>query len=109
MNNKQFIPHYDRLTCCWKVDFPDGSSEIGDLLYVSCEYLRTCLYFPYDTTETIGKEYHGHSHSFDGVLQALYSDPTGFTIKGHEENYSLQERELLEQLQKKLKEDLQLS
>lgn len=41
------------------------------------------------------KGYGGHAHSFEGVIQALPDDPTGFTIAGFEDLYSKQEQEML--------------
>jgi hypothetical protein len=46
----------------------------------------------------------GHDHYFEGVLEALLDDPEGFSIQGYEEYYSKQEMELLEAIQRKLKE-----
>ena len=101
-----FKPYYDRGIKTWRVDFPDRDSEEGDLLYVASEYARTGLYFPYNDSETTGKEYSGHTHSFDGVILALLDDPTGFTIAGFEVYYSQQEREMLASIQKKLLSDV---
>lgn len=95
-------PYYDRRGRRWKVDFPDRASEEGDLLYVAGEYAYSCLYFPYNDSATKGKEYSGHCHSFEGVIEALLNDPVGFTVEGFEEYYSSQEMELLAKIQKKL-------
>ena len=84
------------------MDFPDRDSEEGDLLYVVSEFARTGLYFPYNDTSTKDREYNGHAHSFEGVIQALLDDPEGFTIQGFEDYYSLQEREMRDTVQKKL-------
>ena len=102
--NKQ-IPHYDRGRRRWRVEFTDRAPEEGDLLYVASEYAWSGLYFPYNTSQTIGKEYSGHSHSFQGVLHALLDDPVGFSIAGFEDSYSKQEQEFLSAIQKKLIED----
>lgn len=98
------LPHYDRLKRCWTVDFPDRDSEEGDLLYVASEFARTGLIFPYNTSRSQGSEYHEHSHGFEGVIRALLDDPNGFTIRGFEEYYSKQEREMLSEIQNKLLE-----
>ena len=90
-----FCPYYDKGTDTWRVDFPDRDSEEGDLLYVASEYARTGLYYPYNVAVTAGKEYSGHAHSFEGVIQALLDDPAGFSIAGFEEFYSKQEQEML--------------
>ena len=79
-SNTSFRPYYDKGADTWRVDFPDRDSEEGDLLYVASEYARTGLYFPYNVAVTAGKEYSGHAHSFEGVIQALLDDPAGFTI-----------------------------
>ena len=82
--------------------FPDRDSEEGDLLYVASEYARTGLYYPYNVAVTAGKEYSGHAHSFEGVIQALLDDPAGFSIAGFEEFYSKQEQEMLLDIRNKL-------
>ena len=95
-------PYYDRLDGRWKVDFPDRTSEEGDLLYVAGEFVCSCLIFPYNDSATQSKEYCGHSHYFEGVIEALLNDPVGFTIEGFEGYYSSQEKELLYNIQEKL-------
>ena len=97
-----YRPYYDRRERLWKVDFPDRPSEEGDLLYVAGEYACTCLYFPYNDSSTKDKDYSGHCHYFEGVIEALLGDPAGFTIDGFEEHYSPQEIELLSSIQKRL-------
>lgn len=97
-----FCPYYDKGTDTWRVDFPDRDSEEGDLLYVASEYARTSLYYPYNVAVTAGKEYSGHAHSFEGVIQALLDDPAGFTIAGFEDFYSKQEQEMLLDIRNKL-------
>ena len=97
-----FCPYYDKGTDTWRVDFPDRDSEEGDLLYVASEYARTGLYYPYNVAVTAGKEYSGHAHSFEGVIQALLDDPAGFSIAGFEEFYSKQEQEMLLDIRNKL-------
>ena len=84
------------------MNFPDRDAEEGDLLYVASEYARTCPYFPYHTTKALGG--HGHDHNFEGVLEALLDDPEGFSIQGYEEYYSKQETEMLEAIQRKLRD-----
>lgn len=101
----KLIPYYDRRKRRWRVEFTDRAPEEGDLFYVASEYAWSGLYFPYNTTQTLGKEYSGHAHSFQGVLHALLDDPAGFTIAGFEDSYSQQEQEFLSKLQKKLIED----
>ena len=100
-----FLPYYDRGTHTWRVDFADRDSEEGDLLYVSSEYARTGLYFPYNDADSTGKDYSGHAHSFEGVIHALLDDPDRFTIAGFEVFYSKQEREMLQAIQSKLLAD----
>ena len=101
---KRYKPWYDRRKKCWRVDFPDRDCEEGDLLYVASEFAGTGLYFPYNDSSTAGREYSGHSHSFDGVIHALLDDPEGFTIEGFEEYYSEQEREMLEEIKRRLQQ-----
>ena len=85
----------------WTRD-PFTPTQEGDLLYVASEYARTGLFFPYYTTKAMGGR--GHDHYFEGVLEALLDDPEGFSIQGYEEHYSKQEIEMLEAIQRKLKE-----
>lgn len=101
-NRASHRPYYDRTEECWRVTFPDRDAEEGDLLYVASEYARTGLYFPYFTTKALGGR--GHDHYFEGVLESLLDDPEGFSIQGFEKYYSKQEIEMLETIQRKLKE-----
>mgnify|MGYP000080263467 CR=1 FL=1 len=48
------------------------------------------------------KEYGGHSHSFEGVIQALPDDPAWLMIAGFEDLYSKQEQEMLLDIRNKL-------
>ena len=95
-------PYYDQANETWRLNFTDRPSEVGSLLYVSCEFLHTSLYYPFNDTQTKGKPYSGHGHSFDDVLRALLHDPDGFTVSGFEEYYSKQELKLLEMMREKL-------
>ena len=97
-----YRPYYDRGSGSWRVDFPDRPSEEGELLYVAGEFAGTCLYFPYNTSQTSGREFSGHSHSFEGVIRSLLEDPEGFNIAGFEEYYSGQEREMLAEIRRRL-------
>ena len=101
---KNLRPRYDRRKRTWRVDFEDRDSEEGGLLYVAGEFAKTGLYFPYNDSETKGREYHGHAHSFEGVLHALLDDPAGFTIEGFEEYYSEQERDMLRAVRERILE-----
>ena len=101
-NRASHRPYYDRVERCWRVTFPDRDAEEGDLLYVASEYARTGLTFPYYTTKALGGR--GHDHYFEGVLVSLLDDPMGFSIQGFEEYYSKQEIEMLEAIQRKLRE-----
>ena len=97
-----YLPHYDRMKRCWTVDFPDRDAEEGGLLYVASEFARAGLYFPYNDSQTKDSEYSGHSHGFEGVIQALLDDPDGFSIEGFEEYYSKQERAMLQAIRDRL-------
>lgn len=99
-----YRPYYDKRHKLWKVDFTDRASEEGPLWYVASEYSQSGLYFPYNDSSTMDKDYNGHDHFFEGVIEALLEDPKGFTIAGFEEYYSVQERELLAAIQTKLLE-----
>ena len=101
---KNLRPRYDRRRKRWRVDFEDRDSEEGGLLYVAGEFAKTGLYFPYNDSETKGREYPGHAHSFEGVLHALLDDPAGFSIEGFEESYSGKERDMLRAVQERLLE-----
>lgn len=97
-------PYYDQNDSIWRVDFPDRASEEGSLLCVSCEFLRTSLYYPFNDSQTKGKAYPGHGHSFEDVLRAVLHDPDGFDISGFESYYSQQEAELPGMMKQKLLE-----
>ena len=84
------------------MDFPDREPEEGSLSYVASEFAGTGLYFPYNDSDTAGREYGGHAHSFDGVIRALLDDPAGFTVSGFEEYYSGQELEMLGEIRRRL-------
>ena len=101
---KNLRTHYDRRNKTWRVNFEDRHSEEGGLLYVAGEFAKTGLYFPYNDSETKGREYPGHAHSFEGVLHALLDDPAGFTIEGFEEYYSEQERDMLRAVRERMLE-----
>lgn len=101
---KNLRPRYDRRKKTWQVDFEDQDSEEGGLLFVAGEFAKTGLYFPYNDSETKGRECPGHAHSFEGVLHALLDDPAGFTIEGFEEYYSEQERDMLRAVRERLRE-----
>ena len=98
-NRNSYRPYYDRKDKCWRVSFPDRDAEVGDLLYVAGEYALKCLYH---TMKAVGGD--GHAHNFEGVLEALLNDPEEFSIQGFEEYYSKQEIEMLEAIQKRLRE-----
>lgn len=102
-NRNSHRPYYDRTEKCWRVTFPDRVAEEGDLLYVASEYARTGLYYPYYTTKAMGGRV--HDHYFEGVLESLLDDPEGFSTQGFEEYYSKQEIEVLEAIQRKLKNE----
>ena len=104
-NKKNFRPYYDRKHKIWRVEFTDREAEEGSLLYVASEYARKGLYFPYHTSETKKRDYCGHSHGFEGVIEALLEDPEGFSIEGFGEYYSQQEREMLKAIQNRLASD----
>ena len=97
-----YRPYYDRRRRRWRVEFPDRDAEEGDILYVACEFARTGLFFPFNDSVSKEQGFHDHSHSFDGVLEALLEDPAGFTIEGFEEYYSEQEKKMLRAVQEKL-------
>lgn len=100
------IPYYNRKKKLWRVKLPEREKgglfypvEEGPLEYVVSEFVKGGLFFPFWYGN---KEYHSHSHSFEGVLRFLLDDPVTFSIKGFEESYSAQEIKLLDKFQKKL-------
>lgn len=95
-------PYYDEEKNCWRVRFPDRDAEEGDLLYVASELARTGLYYPYNNKKTKEKTYSGHSHSFEGVIEALLNDPDWFSVSGFESYYSEQEIEFLKAVKEQL-------
>ena len=98
-------PFYDELQRTWKVDIPGWGTEEGELLYVIGEYTRSGLWYPFTKAKSAGRGYQYHEHTFTGVIEALLSDPTDFSVVGFEEYYSKQERDLLVMLQTKLLEE----
>ena len=96
-------PDYDRKQKIWRVEFPDRDMEEGSLQYVASEFAGMGLYYPYHDSGTKGKDYCGHAHEFDGIIEALLDDPEGFSIEGFESYYSEQERKMLQAIQEKLR------
>lgn len=84
----------------WYVDLGDRI-EIGSLEYVVSEYCGDGLFYRYEN----GVEESPHAHSFQDVLQEALDSPETFSIKGHEDSYSEQERRILQIFVKKLLED----
>lgn len=84
----------------WYVDLGDRI-EIGPLEYVVSEYCGDGLFYRYEN----GVEESPHAHSFQEVLQEALDSPETFSIKGHEDCYSEQERRILQTFVKKLLED----
>ena len=98
-------PFYDELQHTWKVDIPGWGIEEGELLYVIGEYTRSGLWYPFTKAKPAEGGYQHHEHTFTGIVEALLSDPSDFSVAGFEENYSKQELDLLEKLQTKLLEE----
>lgn len=101
-SDTSFCPYFDKDADAWRIDFPDRDSEEGDLLYIAGEFAKVDLCFPYNIAATVGKEYSGHAHSFEGVIKVLLDDPVGFSIAGFEEFYSKQEQDMLLNTRNKL-------
>lgn len=89
------IPNSD----LWYVDL-GNRIEIGSLEYVASEYCGYGLVFDYE--DGIADDGDAHQHKFCAVLQEVLQNPEGFSIQGHEECYSAQEREFLRRLQQKV-------
>ena len=102
-NKNNYRPYYDRKKKIWRVEFPDRDMEEGSLQYVASEFARTGLYYPYHDSGIKEKDYCGHAHEFDGIIEALLDDPEGFSIEGFESYYSEQERKMLQAIQEKLR------
>lgn len=84
----------------WYVDLGDRI-EIGSLEYVASEYCGDGLFYRYEN----GVEESPHAHSFQEVLQEALEHPETFSIRGHEDCYSDQERRILQSFVKKLHSD----
>ena len=95
-------PYFDQERKCWRVRFPNRDDEEGDLLYVASEFAKTGLYYPYNNKRTMDKEYSGHAHTFEGVVEALLDDPDWFSIAGFESSYSEQEIKFLEAIKEQM-------
>ena len=89
-NSFASYPEYLSEVKCWDVTI-DGRTEQGELSYVLGELCRDGLLYRYNN----GKQFHGHSHSFEGVLKALVSFPASFSVEGFENDYSEQELRLI--------------
>lgn len=79
----------------WYVDLGDDI-EIGTLEYVASEYCRDGLVYLYEDGPRSGEDPVPHAHSFEEVLRAALDAPETFSIEGHEDCYSGQERHFLQ-------------
>lgn len=94
------------MTNSWYV-WVDGRLEVGSLEYVVSEYIKSGLCFGYSLMDQADAFGMFHHHEFQGILVEILTNPSSFTLKGHEEDYSEQEREFLIAFQKKLLIDKQ--
>ena len=95
------IPYYDSTSRTWKLVTELGIEE-GDAIYIASEFVKGGLIYPFHSEAPEKEEYHNHAHDFNSVVEFLLDKPAFFTIDGFEEYYSEQERELIEELKKKL-------
>ncbi len=95
------IPYYDSGSRTWKV-VTEGGKEDGDALYIASEFVKGGLIYPFHSEPPEEEQYHNHTHDFSSVVEYLLKNPCYFSIEGFEQYYSQQERELLDDLKKKL-------
>lgn len=95
------VPIYDHKEECWKAGEEDNE-KIGSLIELVCEYVGTQMIYPFND----GEARPNSANNFDGVLKAALDNPDKVSIDGFEEYYSVQERELLNNLLSKLQKSL---
>ena len=99
------VPTYDKKMETWIVNI-GGRYESGELDYVVSEYVHSGLCYRFNDQWTAAQDWNNHAHSFNEVLNAVLDDENdAFSIEGFEEDYSVQEIELIRKLQNKLRED----
>lgn len=91
------LPNYDDT---WVIDAGGKFVEIGDINYILSEFSGKGICYRFQTTD-IQTPNHDHEHSFDGVLYAIARDPQGFDYQPFIEDYSPQERRLLDAIVKR--------
>lgn len=95
------VPYYDSVSRTWKVVTEWGREE-GDAIYIAGEFVKGGLYYPFHSEPPEQENHHNHEHEFTSIIEFLLEKPEYFSIKGFEEYYSLQERELIDRIVKKL-------
>ena len=95
------VPYYDSVSRTWKVVTEWGREE-GDAVYIASEFVKEGLYYPFYSEPLEQGNQYNHVHEFAKVVEFLLKKPEYFSINGFEEYYSLQERELLDRIIKKL-------
>ncbi len=95
------MPYYDCASRTWKVVTECGMEE-GDAIYIASEFVKGGLIYPFHSEPPEEEQHPNHTHAFSSVVEYLLKKPCYFSIEGFEEYYSKQERELLEDLKKKV-------
>ena len=102
INNK--IPFYDKKKRIYRLFFDDRFDEFGNIEYIVSEYVMDGLLYEFNIN---GKP--THEHTFSAVLDTALIEikkNNKIDIIGFEEQYSLQEQNLLNKLIKKLEQDI---
>ncbi len=106
--SSESVPHYCRKANEWRCMvegcYGHRYEERGALEYVMGEFTRYNETYDFNIKENEDSAdgWQDHEHSFEGVLMSLLQNPEHFNVDGFEEQYSLQQLELLKAVKKKL-------
>lgn len=87
--------YYSEEDDCWKVE-RDGQLIEGDISWCVSELIRDNLMYKLGDGD--------HTHSFDGVLQAIIESPETSDMEGDRNQYSEQELRMIDKLKRTLGE-----
>lgn len=73
-------PYYDKRKKTWKVDIPGYGTESGNLTNVVYTFLRTSMFFPYESGKRNQDDFEPHCHEYEHVLAQVVYDPEEFMI-----------------------------
>lgn len=96
-----YIPTFDEQYGIWVVDTVYGV-EYGDASYVAAEFCGKNVIYPFDISSSDCRN-GDHEHDFDAVIENVLENPLTFSVEQYKEDYSHQELEVLDCLQRSLK------